>query len=366
MERKVLMKIGISRTIIILVLLLAPFSYLSAQEKISPTIKSAAATIAKFIEENGSTAAREKFKELVALKDVEYSFKESEFLRVGYEFLRTGKTMDAIEVFKMTSEVFPDSFNTYMSLGRAYRAIGNHDQDRKSVEKAFELENNKHLSEFLKKNKDTLAKTADEVIGRHLEAIGGRENLEKIKTMVITYSGFDSIDQETLVTRYYKFPHFVRQDSAASGTSVTTDGEKVWRIAAGKWKELENSNWIYAPDIYGDFIGYDKKGITYDFLGVEAIDRHIYYHLIKKYKDGEARDYYFSAETGLFRMERRDFGVGKDIKSQWDYRRHEGILIPHLFVVILGVGFGQTHGGILKDIKINIPLEDSLFRQNKN
>jgi hypothetical protein len=33
--------------------------------------------------------------------------------------------------------------------------------------------------------------------------------------------------------------------------------------------------------------------------------------------------------------------------------------------VILDVGFGQTHGGILKDIKINVPLEDSFFRKNK-
>jgi len=117
------------------------------------------------------------------------------------------------------------------------------------------------------------------------------------------------------------------------------------------------------PDIYGDFIEYKTRGITYELLGIEAIDRHIYYHLVKKHTDGEKRNYYFSAETGLFRMERRDFGVGKDIKSYWDYRRHDGILIPHLFVVILDVGFGQTHGGILKEIKINVPIEDSLFRK---
>jgi tetratricopeptide (TPR) repeat protein len=359
------MKIGLLCIAIILVLLFIPFSDFSAQEKESPPIKSAAEVMAKFIEENGSIAAQDKFKELVALKDVEYSFKESEFLSLGYDLLRSGKTVDAIEVFKMTAEVFPDSYNTYMSLGRAYRKIGDYDQDRKSVEKAFALQNRGLLAAFLKKNKDNLAKTADEVIDRHLKVTGGRENLKKIKTMVITYSGFDSIDQETLITRYYKFPHFIRQDNPTTGISIATDGDKVWRITSGKWKELTNSNWTYTPDIYGDFIDYSARGISYDLLGVEAIDRHIYYHLVKKYADGETRDYYFSAETGLFRMERRDFGVGKDIKSHWDYRRHEGILIPHLFVVILDVGFGQTHGGILKDIKINVPLEDSLFRKNE-
>jgi tetratricopeptide (TPR) repeat protein len=315
------MRTGLLGAAIILVLLLIPLSDLSAQEKEAPPMKSAAQIIAKFIEKNGSLAARDKFKELVALKDVEYSFKESEFLKLGYDFLRAGKTNDAIEVFTMTAEIFPYSYNTYMSLGRAFREIGDYDKDRNSVEKAFELQNRQLLAEFLKKNKDTLAKTANEVIEGYLESIGGRQNLEKIKTMVITYSAYDSIDQDSLITRYYKFPHFVRQENANTGVSIATDGDKVWRIVSGKWNELKGSNWVYVPDIYGDFIDYSKRGITYEFLGLEAIDRHIYYHLLKKYQDGEARDNYFSAETGLFRMELRDFGVGKDIKSHWDYRR---------------------------------------------
>ena len=124
-----------------------------------------------------------------------------------------------------TQEKEPDPMksaadNTYMSLGRAYRMIGDHEQDRKSVEKAFALQNRGLLAGFMKKNKETLARTADEFLERHLEAIGGRQNLEKIKTMVITYSGFDSIDQDSLITRYYKFPHFIRQDNADTGCRI--------------------------------------------------------------------------------------------------------------------------------------------------
>jgi tetratricopeptide (TPR) repeat protein len=348
---------------IILVMFFISHPNLPAQEE-EQSLKSASDAVARFIKENGAIAAREKFKELVALKDVDYSFEEKEFLKLGYDLLQAGNAVDAIEVFKMTAEVFPHSYNTYMSLGRAYRTIGDHDRDRESVEKAFELENSQRLAGFLKKNKAALAKTAEEVIERHLEAIGGRQNLEKIQTMVITYSLLDSIDQDSLITRFFKSPHYIRQENTDTGISIATDGKRVWRITAGKWEELKDSNWVYVPDIYGDFIGYSEKGITYDLLGVEAIDRHIYYHLIKRHADGERRDYYFSAETGLFRIERRDFGVGKDIKSYWDYRRHEGILIPHLFVVTLDAGFGQTHGGILKEIEINVPLDDSLFHKD--
>lgn len=359
------MKTHFFRLAIVSIMIFVFAADFSAQEKEPPRVKSAAEVIARFIEENGAIAAREKFKELVAQREIEYSFNETEFLRLGFDLLRSGKTNDAIEVFKMADEAFPDSYNVSMSLASAYRAIGDYEQDRKSVEKAIALQNRAYLAEFLKKNKDHLAKTAEEVIERHLEAIGGRENLEKIETMVITYTGFDSIDQEILITRYFKFPHFIRQDIAATGVSIATDGKKVWRISAGKWEEQSGSSWAYVPDIYEDFINYSARGITYDLLGVEAIDRHVYYHLLKSHADGEKRDYYFSAETGLFRMERRDFGAGRDIKSHWDYRRHEGILIPHLFVVILETGFGQTHGGIVKDIKINVPLEDSIFRKTE-
>jgi tetratricopeptide (TPR) repeat protein len=342
-----------------------PGSSAQDQEKESPRMQSAAEIIAKFIDENGSMAAREKFKELIAQKDMAYSFEEKEFLSLGHDLLRAEKAIDAIEVFKMTAKVFPYSYNTYMSLARAYRSIGDHDQDRKNVEKAFALQNSQRLAEFLEKNKGTLAKTAEEVIERHITAAGGRENFEKIKTMVITYAALDSIDQDSLITRYYKFPHFIRQDSSDTGISIATDGDNVWRITSGKWQELTDSPWIYTPDIYGDLVDYSPRGITYGLLGIEAIDQHIYYHLAKKFADGETRDCYFSAETGLFRMERRDFGVGKDIKSYWDYCHHDGILIPHLFVVIWGVGFGHTHGGILKEIKINVPLDDSLFRKDE-
>jgi tetratricopeptide (TPR) repeat protein len=350
---------------IILVSLFTSTFRLPAQEQESTPLMSAAEVIATFIQKHGAIAARDKFKELVAKKDIVYSFKESEFLKVGYGLLESGKILEAIEVFKMTSELFPSSYNTYMSLGRAYRMIGDSEQDKKSVTKAIDLQNQSLLASFLNKNKDNMAKTAEDVIQRHLESIGGRANLEKIKTMVITYAALESIDQDSLITRYYKFPRFIRQENSDTGVTIATDGEKVWQISGGNWKELKGSSWLYVPDIYNDFIDYAARGITYELLGVEAIDRHIYYHLVKKHPDGEARDYYFSAETGLFRMERRDFGVGKDIKSYWDYRQQEGILIPHLFIVIWDVGFGHTHGGILKDIQINVPLEDSFFRQNE-
>lgn len=324
--------------------------------------ESAAEAIAVALEGLGIDAARVKFKEMLVGRDTRYSFRESEFLKLGYKLLGSGDVQKAIAAMDMAAQVFPNSHNVFVSLGRAHREAGNHEQDRQSVEHALELQNRGLLAKFLKSQEGEIATTAEEVMERHLEAIGGRERQLGLKTMVIEYTSLDSIDQEVALTRYYKFPHFVRQDNHQSGTGTATDGLKVWSVTPRGWKELSGSAWAYVPDIYNDFVGFEERGISYTLLGIEAVDRAIYYHLLKKYPDGEERDYYFLAGSGLFRIECRDFGMGKDRKSYWDYRRHGGILIPHLFIVTWDVGFGETHGGIIKSIRVNVPLEDSFFR----
>jgi tetratricopeptide (TPR) repeat protein len=61
------------------------------------------------------------------LKDAhenEYNFKESQLNIIGYQLLQVGKTKEAIEIFKLNVEEFPDSFNVYDSLGEGYMMNG--------------------------------------------------------------------------------------------------------------------------------------------------------------------------------------------------------------------------------------------------
>jgi len=323
--------------------------------------QSAAVIIEKVLDEAGIQAAKIKLDEIIAQGELKYAFVEREFLTLGYKLLRSGKNIGAISIIQKATSLFPRSSGLFLALGNAYRAIGNIEMDRKCINKSFEIRDKDALRQFYEKTSGNLAVTAEEVIERHLEAIGGRDNQFKIKTMVIEYSDFNTINQKTLMKRFYKFPHFIRVEFPSNGTINITDGQKVWRKTPKGWAEQTRSNWIYSPDIYNDFIDYQRKGIIYTLLGLEAIDDHVYYHLLKRYKDGEERDFFFSAETGLFRMERRDFGIGKDVKNYWDYRKVEGILFPFLFTVNIDVGFGRIHGGIVKNIQVNVPLDDSLF-----
>jgi tetratricopeptide (TPR) repeat protein len=58
---------------------------------------------------------------------------------MGYTFLRDGKDTDALKVFKLNVRLFPESGNTYDSLGEAYMISGMREYAIKNYERAVEL-----------------------------------------------------------------------------------------------------------------------------------------------------------------------------------------------------------------------------------
>jgi pimeloyl-ACP methyl ester carboxylesterase len=66
-------------------------------------------------------------------------FPESALNLLGYQHLQAGKTKEAIELFKLNTEVYPTSANTYDSLGDAYVADGQNDLALQASRKAIEM-----------------------------------------------------------------------------------------------------------------------------------------------------------------------------------------------------------------------------------
>lgn len=73
---------------------------------------------------------------------------------MGYELVNKKNLPAALEIFKLNVEFFPDSFNTYDSLGETYLALGNSELARQNYEKSVQLnpgnENGKKVLEVLK------------------------------------------------------------------------------------------------------------------------------------------------------------------------------------------------------------------------
>ncbi|MWB93373.1 serine hydrolase [Flavobacterium sp. GA093] len=72
--------------------------------------------------------------------DPTYGIKESDMNRVGYRLLELNKKKEAIEIFKINTEAFPKSGNTYDSLGEAYLADGNKKLAIVNYTKSIELD----------------------------------------------------------------------------------------------------------------------------------------------------------------------------------------------------------------------------------
>ena len=66
-------------------------------------------------------------------------FEEREMNSLGYRYLQNGKIKDAIELFKLNTIAYPNSWNVYDSLGEAYLENGQKDLAIKNYKKSLEL-----------------------------------------------------------------------------------------------------------------------------------------------------------------------------------------------------------------------------------
>jgi tetratricopeptide (TPR) repeat protein len=79
-------------------------------------------------------------------------FDEGEINTLAYSYLQEGKVDEAIALFILNTIAFPNSANTYDSLGEAYMNAGNKELAIKNYEKSLELNpNNTNAVEQLKK-----------------------------------------------------------------------------------------------------------------------------------------------------------------------------------------------------------------------
>src|SRR5215213_5279984 len=108
--------------------------------------------IEKTINEKGIEAGIATYRDLKAKQAATYDFSEPELNQLGYQLLRAGKVKEAIEIFKLNVEAYPQGFNTYDSLAEAYRTANERELAITNYKKSLELNpNNINATEVLKR-----------------------------------------------------------------------------------------------------------------------------------------------------------------------------------------------------------------------
>lgn len=100
---------------------------------------SLAAAVMKTLKESGAEKAAAQFRELTASKSADYDIDEAEVNQLGYQLLASGKTDDAITIFKLNVERFPKSWNVYDSLAEAYLAKGDRNASTENYKESLAL-----------------------------------------------------------------------------------------------------------------------------------------------------------------------------------------------------------------------------------
>jgi outer membrane lipoprotein-sorting protein len=219
------------------------------------------------------------------------------------------------------------------------------------------------------------SQSADEIIAKYIAFIGGVQKWKKIKT--ITSSGtYNYGGMEFPFTAWSKAPDLYKYEVTSNGKSFNQayDGRVGWKIDGFKdetqkttLKGKQATAMANESDVEleSPFIDYQKKGHTVLLEGKDTIDKKVCYKIKLTRKNGNTETYYF--DIGNYELVKKQ-AISKnteldnsmlDILNS-DYHTLEGITIPQKISCISN---GQTILIItVKDIKLNLPLADSIFK----
>lgn len=113
------------------------------------------------INEQGAVEAGEIYDRFQKTDPGSITFPEAVFNAIGYQFLRTNRVDDAIIIFGLNADVYPNSANCWDSFADAYNALGDRGNALKCYRKVLEvLPNDPSTNEQLKQTIRTNAENA--------------------------------------------------------------------------------------------------------------------------------------------------------------------------------------------------------------
>ncbi len=320
---------------------------------------SPAAVVERTLDEAGIDAAIEKFRELATTASADFQAAENDFLRLGEQLMSSGKRIAAIAILEEVIESYPDTWRAYSLLRDVYNQDGDYEQATRYFRAFLDKRSAMALEAAIADQQSQLATTAEQVINRCVEAMGGEEALRSLKTLKKTIIGFqlgERFGGESLLMA----PNYVRREYGDCTRATVTNGIAVWSV--------EPSGWYERPRVWGllqsssitlDMLDYKAKGITYELIGTEGFEGAALYKLRKTLSNGIEFFVFFDITSDLLVMD-SDTRFGSFQGNLFmDYREVAGVQLPHMKVRFADV-LTAPHVAIL-EYEANIPLADELF-----
>lgn len=216
------------------------------------------------------------------------------------------------------------------------------------------------------------SQTIDEIVEKHITAMGGKEKLDSLKTVII--EGTFRLENFELPLKAYlmnnmgqryevmvmKIPGFIIATPKEGWQYFPFQGMKEPQLISQD--ELD----IYQPymDLQGALFKYKEKGTLIDYIGLEEIDEIVCYKLSAILNNGKKLNAYI--DTGSYYLIKTDFIIttnGKETKLENRYANFQKTREGYIFPFALTLGPGQA---FVSKIYINIVIDPLLFNPTKS
>lgn len=215
------------------------------------------------------------------------------------------------------------------------------------------------------------AQTVDEIVDKHIAALGGKDKLDGVKSLVIQQSisvqGMEIPVKTTVVTG-----KSMRSESQVMGNSMVTvvDGTTGWSIrpammgGTGEPQDMTGDELKQAMNQvnpFGALINYKDRGTKVELVGKEKVGKDDMYHLKITSKEGQVVDEYLDANTYLV-SKLKTSTQGQNVEIDYsDYKEVEGIKFANTMEMENPMAGRMAF--ITEKITINGPVDESIFKK---
>ncbi len=202
--------------------------------------------------------------------------------------------------------------------------------------------------------------TAEQVLNKYVEAIGGKENILKVKDRVTKMSG-QMQGMNITMTQSLKAPNKSHSliDFGVGQQVIIFDGEKGKMSAMGQEQQLpaDQIEQMKLGSMYA-MLEYAERGIKTDLSGKETINNKEAYSIVLTYPSGKKTTNYYDINTGFLIRQLSMQGTAVQTIDFDDYRDVLGV--KYAYKMSVGTPNGPLDL-ITTSIEINTGLADSLF-----
>lgn len=218
------------------------------------------------------------------------------------------------------------------------------------------------------------AQTVDEIIDKHITALGGLDKLSAIKTVNMTGKFVGGGGFEAPVIYILKRPDMVRMEINYQGNSYIQafDGTTAWEI--NPWSGKKDPDKMPAErvkemremaDIDGALVNYKQKGSTAELMGKEDFEGTDVYKIRLKDKDGDITYYFLDAQSYLILKDSKKRKIKeKEVESETyygNYQQFGGVMMP-MSLEFKSPGSDQSQKGTLDTVELNVDVDETIFK----